>query len=72
MKLKLILLMAFITASSFAQDNTFVFSKEGLTDFIVVNYDGPAKDTYKGAMAWVKENSKKGYKVVPSVENKKW
>lgn len=63
--------MAFITASTFAQDNTFVFSKEGLTDFIVVNYEGAAKDTYKGVMAWVKENSKKGYKVVSSVENEK-
>ncbi len=71
MKLKLILLMAFMTASALAQDNTFVFSKEGLTDFIVVNYEGSAKDTYKGAVAWVKENAKKGYKVISSEENEK-
>lgn len=71
MKLKMILLVAFISASAFAQDTEFKFSKEGLTDFIVVTYDGSAKDTYNRALAWVKENSKKGYKVTSSVENEK-
>lgn len=71
MKLKVLLLMAFVTASTFAQDTEFKFSKDGLTDFIVVTYDGSAKDTYNRALAWVKENSKKGYKVISSVENEK-
>lgn len=71
MKLKALLLMAFVTASTFAQDTEFKFSKDGLTDFIVVTYDGSAKDTYNRALAWVKENSKKGYKVTSSVENEK-
>ncbi len=71
MKLKMILLVAFISASAFAQDSEFKFSKEGLTDFIVVTYDGSAKDTYNRALAWVKENSKKGYKITSSVENEK-
>lgn len=63
--------MAFITTSAFAQETEFKFSKEGLTDFIVTNYEGSAANTYKLAQAWVKENSKKGYKVVSSVENEK-
>lgn len=71
MKLKTFLLMIFTTASAFAQETEFKFSKEGLTDFIVVSYEGSAKDTYNRALAWVKENSKKGYKVVASTENEK-
>ena len=71
MKLKTLLLMAFVTASTFAQETEFKFSKEGLTDFIVITYDGSAKDTYNRATAWVKENNKKGYKVVSSIENEK-
>jgi len=71
MKLKTFLLTVFMTASAFAQETEFKFSKEGLTDFIVVTYDGSAKDTYNRALAWVKENSKKGYKVVASTENEK-
>jgi Domain of unknown function (DUF4468) with TBP-like fold len=71
MKLKMILLMAFISTSTFAQETEFKFSKEGLTDFIVTTYDGSAKETYNRALAWVKENSKKGYKVVSAVENEK-
>lgn len=63
--------MAFVSVSAFAQDTEFKFSKDGLTDFIVVTYDGSAKDTYNRALAWVKENSKKGYKVISSVENEK-
>lgn len=63
--------MAFISVSTFAQDTEFKFSKEGLTDFIVTNYEGSAKDTYNLTLAWVKENSKKGYKVVSSVEGEK-
>ena len=51
--------MAFITASTFAQDTAFKFSKDGLTDFIVTNYEGSAKDTYARAQAWVKDNTKK-------------
>nr|WP_294777623.1 hypothetical protein [uncultured Flavobacterium sp.] len=71
MKVKALLLMAFISVSTFAQDTEFKFSKEGLTDFIVTNYEGSAKDTYNLTLAWVKENSKKGYKVVSSVEGEK-
>lgn len=71
MKLKALLLTAFLSASAFAQDTQFKFSKEGLTDFIVTAYDGSAKDTYNLAQAWVKENSKKGYVVTASVENEK-
>ncbi len=71
MKLKTLLLMAFVTASTFAQEIEFKFSKEGLTDFIVTTYDGSAKDTYNRAAAWVKENSKKNFVVVSSVENEK-
>src|SRR6476620_3579962 len=71
MKLKMIALMSFMMTSIFAQDTEFKFSKEGLTDFIVVSYDGSAKDTYNRAMAWVKENAKKGYKVTSMVENEK-
>ena len=63
--------MAFITTSTFAQETEFKFSKDGLTDFIVTNYDGSAKDTFNRASAWVKENSKKGYKIVSFVENEK-
>lgn len=71
MKLKIVLLMTFITASTFAQDTEFKFSKDGLTDFIVTNYDGSAKDTYNRAVAWVKDNAKKNFVVVSSVENEK-
>jgi len=71
MKLKTLLLMAFVTASTFAQDTEFKFSKEGLTDFIVTTYDGSAKDTYNRALAWVKDNAKKNFVVVSSVENEK-
>ena len=71
MKLKTLLLMAFITASTCAQETDFKFTKDGLTDFIVTTYDGSAKDTYNKALAWVKENSKKGYVVTSSVENDK-
>lgn len=71
MKLKMILLMSFIVTSAFAQDTEFKFSKDGLTDFIVTTYDGSAKDTYKGVLAWVKENSKKGYKITSSAEDEK-
>ncbi|MFT3687414.1 MAG: hypothetical protein QM783_21240 [Phycisphaerales bacterium] len=63
--------MAFITTSALAQDTEFKFSKDGLTDFIVTNYEGSAKNTYNLALAWVKDNVKKGYKVVSSVENEK-
>jgi hypothetical protein len=71
MKLKTLLLMAFITASTFAQDTTFKFSKDGLTDFIVTTYDGSAKDTYNRVVAWVKDNAKKNFLVVSSIENEK-
>ncbi len=71
MKLRVLLLVAFISASAFAQETEFKFSKEGLTDFIVTTYDGAAKDTYNRALAWVKENSKKGYVVTSSVEGEK-
>lgn len=71
MKLKAFLLLAFISASAFSQDSEFKFSKEGLTDYVITNYEGAAKDTYKLATAWVKENSKKGYKIVSSVEGEK-
>jgi hypothetical protein len=70
MKLKT-LLLTFITTSAFAQETAFKFSKEGLTDFIVVTYDGSAKDTYNRAQAWVKDNAKKGYKVISFVEGEK-
>lgn len=71
MKIKTLLLVVFISASTFAQDTEFKFSKEGLTDFIVTTYEGSAKDTYNLALAWVKENSKKGFKIVSSVEGEK-
>jgi len=71
MKLKTLLLMAFVTASTFAQDTEFKFSKDGLTDFIVTTYDGSAKDNYNRALAWVKDNAKKNFVVVSSVENEK-
>lgn len=32
--------MAVVTASTFAQDTAFKFSKDGLTDFIETTYDG--------------------------------
>ena len=63
--------MAFVTASTFAQDTEFKFSKDGLTDFIVTIYDGTAKDTYNRATAWVKDNAKKNFTVISSVENEK-
>ncbi|MEO5776223.1 MAG: hypothetical protein ABIQ27_04915 [Flavobacterium sp.] len=71
MKLKTLLLMAFTTASTFAQETEFKFSKDGLTDFIVTTYDASAKDTYIRTVAWVKENAKKNFVVVSSVENEK-
>ncbi len=71
MKLKTLLLMAFVTTSTFAQDTGFKFSKDGLTDFIVTIYEGSAKDTYNRATAWVKDNAKKNFTVISSVENEK-
>ena len=71
MKLKALLLMAFITASTFAQETEFKFSKEGLTDFIVTSYDTSAKDLYAKTLGWVKDNSKRNFVVVSSVENEK-
>lgn len=71
MKLKALLLMAFITTSAFAQDTEFKFSKEGLTDFIVTTYDSPAKDLYNRTLAWVKENNKATDAIKSSVENEK-
>ncbi|MDI9258002.1 hypothetical protein [Flavobacterium sedimenticola] len=71
MKLKALAVMAFFTSMTFAQDTEFNFSKEGLTDYIVTTFEGSAKDTYNLALAWVKENSKKGYKVVTAVEGEK-
>lgn len=71
MKLKALLLIVFITTSTFAQDTEFKFSKDGLTDFIVTSYDGAAKDTYNRALAWVKDNAKKNFVVISSVENEK-
>lgn len=71
MKLKILLLMAFVTASTFAQDTEFKFLKDGLTDFIVTTFDGSAKDNYNRALAWVKDNAKKNFVVVSSVENEK-
>ena len=71
MKLKALLLMLFITASTFAQDTEFKFSKEGLTDFIVTTYEGAAKDNYSRALDWVKDNSKRNFVVVSSVENER-
>lgn len=67
----MILLLAFLSTSTFAQETEFKFSKEGLTDFIVTTYDGSAKETYNRTLAWVKENSKKGYKIVSTTENEK-
>jgi len=63
--------MVLISASAFAQDSAFKFSKEGLTDYVITNYEGAAKDTYNLATAWVKENSKKGYVITSSVEGEK-
>lgn len=71
MKLKALLLMAFLTTSAFAQDTEFKFSKEGLTDFIVTTYDSPAKDLYNRTLAWVKENNKATDAIKSSVENEK-
>ncbi|WP_264520566.1 DUF4468 domain-containing protein [Flavobacterium sp. N1994] len=71
MKLKGILLMVFISASTFAQDTAFKFSKEGLTDFIVTSYDSPAKDLFKRTVAWVKENNKSADAVKSVVEDEK-
>lgn len=71
MKLKVLLLMAFVSASAFAQDTEFKFSKDGLTDFIVTNYDSPAKDSYKRALAWIKENLKGAGAIKSTVENEK-
>ncbi len=71
MKIKTLLLIAFISASTFAQETQFKFAKEGLTDFIVTTYEGSAKDTYNLVLVWVKENAKKGYVITSSVENDK-
>lgn len=71
MKLKALLLIVFITTSTFAQDTEFKFSKEGLTDFIVTSYDSPVKDLYNRALAWIKENNKATDAIKSSVENEK-
>ena len=71
MKLKAILLMAFITTSTFAQETAFKFSKDGLTDFIVSSYDGTAKVLYNRTLSWIKDNTKNGFMVQSSVENEK-
>ena len=69
MKWKALLLMAFMSTTTFAQDTEFKFAKEGLTDFVVAKYEGSAKDLYNRTLAWIKEN--KGYSVLSSVENDK-
>ena len=71
MKLKIALLMVFISASTFAQDTEFKFSKEGLTDFIVKSYDSPAKDMYRRTLAWLKLNIKSADDIKTTVENEK-
>lgn len=71
MKLKVVLLLAFMTASTFAQDTEFKFSKEGLTDFIVTSYDSPAKDLFKRSVLWIKENNKATDAIKTVVEDEK-
>lgn len=71
MKVKALLLLVLISASSVAQDTQFKFSKEGLTDFVVGSFDIPAKDIYKWTLEWVKENNKRPDAVKMTVENQK-
>jgi hypothetical protein len=71
MRITILLLMILVKSSSYSQETEFKFSKDGLTDFIVITYDGTAKETYNRALAWVKENHKKGYTILSSVENEK-
>lgn len=63
--------MVFLSASSFAQDTAFKFSKEGLTDFVVGTFDGSAKDIYKWALMWAGENNPRPNAVQQTVENEK-
>jgi len=69
MKLKIIVLIAFISTPTFAQDAEFKFSKEGLTDFIVTSYESPAKDLFRRSLAWLKENVKSAEAIKTVVEN---
>jgi hypothetical protein len=71
MKKLLLLMIVFVAVKSMAQDTEFKFSKEGLTDFIVTTYEGAAKDNYSRALDWVKDNSKRNFVVVSSVENER-
>jgi hypothetical protein len=71
MKVKALVLMVLLSASSFAQDTAFKFSKEGLTDFVVGTFDGSAKDIYKWTLAWANENNKRPNAVQQTVENEK-
>lgn len=71
MKLKIIMLIAFISTTTFAQDTEFKFSKDGLTDFIVTSYDSPAKDLFRRSIAWMKENVKSADAIKSVVENEK-
>jgi hypothetical protein len=71
MKLKIVLLMAFISTTTFAQDTEFKFSKDGLTDFIVTSFDSPAKDLFRRSLAWLKENIKSADAIKDVVENEK-
>jgi hypothetical protein len=71
MKVKILLLMAFITTSTFAQETEFKFSKDGLTDFIVGSFDGSAKELYNRTLSWIKENNKDTEAIKSLVENEK-
>ena len=71
MKLKFLMLVLFVTVSTFAQDTDFKFLKEGLTDFVVTSVDTSAKELFAKTTSWIKENNKNGDAIKSSIENEK-
>lgn len=68
---KLFLLMLLISFVSYSQDSQFKFTKDGLTDYIVVACEGKShNEIYKKTLDWISINSNNPKEVVKSsIEN---
>lgn len=54
MKCILVLLLSTVLGLSFAQDSTFLFTKDGFTDFVVSSVDGKSKSVlYSKTLDWI-------------------
>jgi len=51
---KLFLLLVFVSVFSYSQNNEFTFTKDGLTDFVVIDCPGKTQEElYKKTLEWV-------------------